>query len=141
MAAPPEKVWAALTDGARLARWLPPDGVTGELRAYEPRLGGKLELTLHFPDGVAGKAGEGRDEVVGKVVELEPGHRIAWEVRFPSDDPAYAGRMTMRWTLDPVGRGTRVTVEALHPPPGIDAEVHSAALEQSLAHLAPEAAT
>lgn len=140
IAASPSAVWAALTDAASLARWLPPKGATGTVHAYEPRVGGDFRMTLEFPPGTAGKAGPARDEVGGKVVALTAGRRLTWEIEFPSDDPSYAGTMRMLWTLTPAGAGTRVTVEAIDPPPGIDRDVHEAALVASLDNLAAEVA-
>ncbi len=138
VAAPPDRVWSALTEADSLARWLPPEGASAEIHAYEPHVGGDFRMTLRFPDGTAGKAGPARDEVVGKVVAVTAGRRLTWEVAFPSDDPAYAGAMKTLWTLTPAGAGTRVTVEAIDPPPGIDRASHEAALEASLVQLAAE---
>jgi uncharacterized protein YndB with AHSA1/START domain len=138
VAAPPERVWRALTDAESLARWLPPEGASAEVHAYDPRVGGDFRMTLRFPPRTAGKAGPARDEVVGKVIAVTAGRRLTWEVEFPSDDPGYAGLMKTLWTLTPAGAGTRVTVEAIDPPPGIDRDEHEAALTESLAHLAAE---
>ncbi len=57
-------------------------------------------------------------------------------VDFVSDDPAYAGTMTMTWELSAVDAGTRVEVRADDVPDGISAEDHAAGLASSLTNLA-----
>ena len=137
--APPEDIWRELSEAKCLARWLPPKGARGEVQAFDLRPGGEFRMTLHFPPGVAGKAGPSRDEIEGRIVTVEPPHLLVWVVAFPSDDPAYAGTMTMRWTLSATGSGTVAAVSAIDPPPGIDPEVHRNALAESLANLAAAA--
>ncbi len=62
--------------------------------------------------------------------------RVAQAVDFVSDNPAYAGTMTMTWELTAVGAATRVELRADHVPLGISAEDHAAGLNSSLANLA-----
>lgn len=140
-AAAPDAVWAALTDPARVTRWLPPDGMTARVEAWEARAGGRLRATLAYPDpeGSPGKTGEGTDEVEGRFLEAEPPSRLAWVTRFDSDDPAFAGEMTMVWTLSPEGAGTRIGVEARDVPEGISPADHAEGLAASLRQLAEEA--
>jgi uncharacterized protein YndB with AHSA1/START domain len=49
--APPEVVFAAFKDPARLARWWGPAGFTNSFRTFEFRPGGRWEFTMHGPDG------------------------------------------------------------------------------------------
>lgn len=58
------------------------------------------------------------------------------EVDFVSDDPAFAGTMTMTWTLADDPGGTRVEIRADDVPSGISAEDHTAGMASSLANLA-----
>jgi hypothetical protein len=55
---------------------------------------------------------------------------------FVSDDPAYAGTMTMTWEVIAVDAGTRVDIVAEDVPYGISAEDHAAGLTSSLTNLA-----
>ena len=55
---------------------------------------------------------------------------------FVSDDPAYAGTMTMTWEVAAAGAGTRVDIVAEDVPDGISAEDHAAGLASSLTNLA-----
>jgi len=53
-------------------------------------------------------------------------------VDFVSDDPAYAGTMTMTWEVTAVDEETRVDITADDVPDGISAEDHAAGLTSSL---------
>jgi uncharacterized protein YndB with AHSA1/START domain len=72
IAAPPEKVWQALTDRA-----LSPSYFHGSRLEIEPKVGG--DFVARFPDG--------RVSVSGKVVEWSPPRRLAvtWTVEWHAD--------------------------------------------------------
>ena len=70
-----------------------------------------------------------------RIAELRVLEHIVWTVEFPSDDPAFAGTMTMTWSFEPVGDATRVTVRASDVPSGIRPEDHAEGLASSLAQL------
>lgn len=53
-----------------------------------------------------------------------------------SDDPSFAGKMTMTWTLAAVQEGTEVTVVCEEVPEGIRREDHDAGLRSTLKNLA-----
>jgi uncharacterized protein YndB with AHSA1/START domain len=65
-----------------------------------------------------------------------PPQRIRQQFTFVSDDPQFAGTMTMTWRLADVVGGTLVTVTATDVPPGIPAEDHQKGMDSSLANLA-----
>jgi len=48
--APPEAVFAAFSDPARLARWWGPDGFTNTFDRFEFHPGGQWQFTMHGPD-------------------------------------------------------------------------------------------
>lgn len=62
--------------------------------------------------------------------------RVVQEVIFVSDDPAFAGTMTMTWEATAIEGGTRVAITAAGVPQGISAEDHAAGLASSLENLA-----
>lgn len=135
------RVFAALLDPDALARWLPPSGMTGRFDAFEPRVGGSYRLVLTYDDPPAGsgggKASADSDVVEARFTTIDPGERVVQAVEFLSDDPAYAGTMSMTWELEPRGDGTtRVEFRAENVPPGIAPEDHAAGLSSSLANLA-----
>jgi uncharacterized protein YndB with AHSA1/START domain len=136
--APPERVWAALVDPEALLAWLPPSRMTGRFERFDARPGGSYRMVLTYTDasGAPGKATAESDIVEARFVSVVPGERVVQAVDFVSDDPAYAGTMTMTWEVTAVDAGTRVDIVAEDVPDGISAEDHAAGLASSLANLA-----
>ena len=134
----PQTTFEAFSDPDALVRWLPPTGATGAIDTFDFRPGGAFRMTLTFAD--QGLAGEGKttadtDRVEAEFGTIDPPRAIEWKVSFVSDDPAFAGLMTMIWTFQPDGTGTRVDVAAHDVPPGIDPLVHVRGLHSSLDNL------
>lgn len=138
IAAPPDRVYAALVNREALAAWLPPAGMTGRFEQFDARPGGSYRLVLTYADASAspGKATADSDVVESRFVELVPGVRVVQVVDFVSDDPTYAGTMTMTWELTAVEGGTRIEIIADDVPDGIAAADHAAGLASSLVNLA-----
>ena len=136
--ASPTAIYDAFIDPKAQARWLPPAGMTGKFDRFEPWPGGRyrLTLTLTGEHATRGKTSANADTVEGRLVELIPGERIVQTADFESDDPAFAGTMTMTWSLRPVGDGTEVTIIASDVPHGISAEDHAQGLASTLSNLA-----
>ena len=86
--------------------------------------------------GAPGKATAESDIVEARFVDIVPGERVVQAVDFVSDDPAYAGTMTMTWEVTAVEPGTRVDIVAEDVPDGISAEDHAVGLASSLTNLA-----
>lgn len=85
---PPEKVWRALTDSDRIARWLMPND-------FAPVVGNRFT----FRTG----ARPGFDGIVRcEVLELVPERLMRWSWRGGTLDS------TVTWTLTPEGHGTRL---------------------------------
>jgi uncharacterized protein YndB with AHSA1/START domain len=138
LAADRAQVYAALVDRDALEAWLPPKGMTGRFERFDPRPGGSYRLVLTYSDaaGGGGKATSESDIVEARFVDLVPDARVVQEVAFMSDDPAFAGTMTMTWEVTPVEIGTRVDITAENVPDGISAEDHATGLASSLENLA-----
>lgn len=138
IAAPPDRVFAAFVDPEALTSWLPPQGMTARFERFDPRPGGSYRLVLTYADAshTPGKATADSDVVEARFVDVVPEVRVVQEVDFVSDDPAFAGTMTMTWQVTPVDGGTRVDIIADDVPAGISAEDHSVGLASSLANLA-----
>jgi uncharacterized protein YndB with AHSA1/START domain len=138
MAAPPERVWAAMVDPEALLAWLPPGGMTGRFERFDARPGGSYRMVLTYADasGAPGKATADSDIVEARFIDIVPGQRVVQAADFISDDPANAGTMTMTWEVTAVGAGARVDIVAEDVPDGISAEDHAAGLSSSLAKLA-----
>ena len=138
IAAPPERVYAALVDPDALLRWLPPKGMTGRFERFDARPGGSYRMVLTYAgtSNARGKATADSDIVEARFVDVVPGVRVVQAVDFVSDQPGYAGTMSMTWEVAPVGTGTRLEIRADNVPDGISAEDHAAGLTSSLANLA-----
>lgn len=138
IAAAPERVYAALVDPEALAAWLPPDGMSGRIEQFDPRPGGSYRMVLTYADASAshGKSSADSDIVEARFVDIVPGVRVVQAVDFVSDDPAYAGTMTMTWHVTAADGGARVDITADDVPDGITAQDHSAGLASSLRNLA-----
>ena len=132
-----DRIYAAMTDPAALVRWLPPTGMTGRFEGFDLRMGGGYRMVLRYREsGSAGKAGDGSDVVEARFVALDRGSRVVQEADFVSDDPAFAGTMTMTWQITPLGRRCRVEFRADQVPDGISAGDHAAGMSSSLQNLA-----
>jgi uncharacterized protein YndB with AHSA1/START domain len=136
IAATPEAVFAALTDAGARATWLPPTGMTGRFEWFDARAGGGYRMVLAYDDAsVVGKSEQNTDVTEVRFAAVDPPRRIVEEVDFVSDDPRFAGTMTMTWSVDPAGAGTRVTVTATDVPDGISRADHATAFASTLANL------
>jgi uncharacterized protein YndB with AHSA1/START domain len=132
--APPEVVYEALVSPQQLVRWLPPRGATGHIDLFEPRAGGRIRITLVFA-AAAGKSSANTDVVEGRFVALAPGEGVVQAFSFASDDPRFAGEMTMTWELHAAPGGTQVQVTASNVPAGIAREEHERGMASSLENL------
>src|SRR5258705_2488189 len=97
IAAPPERVWAALVDPEALLAWLPPGEMTGSFERFDARPGGSYRMVLTYPEasGAPGKATTDSDIVEARFTGIVPGERVVQAVDFVSDDPPSTGPMTI----------------------------------------------
>lgn len=137
IAAPADRVYAALVDPGALVVWLPPEGMTGRFEWFDARPGGSYRMVLTYADatGAPGKTTADADVVDARFVDLAPGVHVVQEVDFVSDDPAHSGTMTMTWKITPVDEGSRVEFRADGVPSGISAADHAEGMASSLANL------
>lgn len=138
IAASRSAIYEAIVDPNALVVWLPPNGMSGKFEWFELRGGGRVQACAH-PRGQLELAGEGHpdaDIVEARFVELVAAERVVQSVDFESDDPAFAGTMTMTWSLTATEEGTRVEIRADNVPVGISAEDHATGIASSLANLA-----
>ncbi|MFD0856066.1 SRPBCC family protein [Actinomadura adrarensis] len=138
IAAPLDRVWAALIEPDALAAWLPPEGMTGRFEHFDARPGGSYRMVLTYSDAsdAPGKSNADSDIVEARFTDIVPGERVVHEVDFVSDDPSVAGTMTMTWTVTEADEGTRVDIVAEDVPDGISASDHAEGLASSLQNLA-----
>ena len=121
IAAPPDRVYAAMADPEALVAWLPPAGMSGRFEHFDARPGGSYRLVLTYDDAstAPGKATADSDITEARFVEIVPGVRVVQAVDFVSEDPAYAGTMAMTWEVTATDGGTRVDMRADDVPRGV----------------------
>ena len=92
---PPDRVFRACTDSARLARWWGPHGFTNTFHTFEFREGGSWLFTMHGPDGVD-------HPNQSEFLEIVPGSLVRIKhVSLP--------RFELSISLEPSATGTRVS--------------------------------
>lgn len=136
--APVARVFNALVDRDALEAWLPPGGMTARFEQFDPTPGGSYRMVLTYtdPGDSRGKTSAEADIVEARYIDIVPGDRVVQAVDFVSDDPTFAGTMTMTWAVRPVEGGTRVEIVADDVPDGISADDHAAGMTSSLENLA-----
>ncbi|MGW0518146.1 SRPBCC family protein [Crossiella sp. NPDC003009] len=95
LAHPPAKVWRALTDPARLARWLMPND-------FQPVVGHRFTFNRGEPLPAVRTDGIAHCEVL----EIQPERLL--RISFNDSSPDNGMHTTITWTLTPEGRGTRL---------------------------------
>src|SRR5262245_64212922 len=112
--AAPEKVYRAFLDADAMAKWLPPNGFTGNVHHLDAKVGGSYKMSFtNFTTGNSHSFG-------GEYLELVPNERIRNSDKF--DDPNMPGEMQNTVTLKPVAVGTEVSIVQEGVPAFIPAE-------------------
>jgi uncharacterized protein YndB with AHSA1/START domain len=135
----PDQLYSAFIDPVALVEWLPPAEMVGKIHAFDARVGVGYRMSLFYPENervFRGKTFEKEDMVDVRFVALTPPHRIVEAVSFVTNDPAFAGEMTMTATFEEVSGGTQVTLAFENLPPGLRAEDNERGAELSLRQLA-----
>ncbi|ODT49683.1 MAG: polyketide cyclase [Devosia sp. 63-57] len=89
----PEKVWRALTQQQLIADWLMQND-------FAPVVGHKFKLR-----------GEWGGVLDCEVLEIDPQRSLSYTWDFTNDDPTYALKSVVTYTLTPSGTGTMLRVE------------------------------
>jgi uncharacterized protein YndB with AHSA1/START domain len=110
VAAPPERVYTALTDPQQLMRWWRgEDTCKAKLWEMDPRVGGRWRFETADPTENVVVNGISDFKANGEILEYGPPRVLAytWIANWHNQP----GRTTLvRWELTPVGKGTRVKV-------------------------------
>ena len=121
------RVYTALTDARDVARWRFPAAMTCRIHEWDARDGGRLRVSLTYDDaGRAGKTTPTTDTYHGRFVTLVPDELLVEVDEFETDDPAFAGEMTISIRLADTDDGTDIV--AVHE--GLPAAVSTADNEQ-----------
>jgi len=137
--APRARVYRAFLDPQALAAWMAPDTMHLHIHTFDPRVDGQFRISLRYPqpeDAGRGKTSGDTDTYHGRFVELIPNEKIVEAIEFETQDPAFAGEMTMIVTLAEVAGGTEVTLRYENVPAGIRPEDNAAGTRSSLSKLA-----
>ncbi|PSJ60335.1 SRPBCC family protein [Pseudaminobacter soli (ex Li et al. 2025)] len=137
--ATPHTIYRALLDPEAIVRWRPPAGMKAQVYAFDAREGGTFRMSFSYADAsheVRGKTSDDADVFEGRFLELVPDQRVVELIEFESDDPAFAGAMTVTTSLRAVDGGTEVTIRCENVPRGIRPEDHAAGMASTLDNLA-----
>jgi uncharacterized protein YndB with AHSA1/START domain len=109
IAAPPERVFRALTDAGQQMQWWNNDACTISLFEMDARVGGKWRFKSADPTGKLEVNGVRDFEAHGEIVELDPPRLLAytWIANW-HDKPERSS--LVRWELTSAANGTRVKV-------------------------------
>jgi uncharacterized protein YndB with AHSA1/START domain len=137
--APRKAIYQAFLDPQAVAAWLAPDTMRGHVHSFDPREGGtfRISLTYQTPgDAPRGKTATDTDTYHGRFVQLVPDEKIVEVIEFESQEPGFAGDMTLTVLLADVAGGTEVTLLYDNVPKGIRPEDNEAGTRQALQKLA-----
>ena len=125
--APPERVYKAFIDAGAMAKWLPPNGFTGQVHHLDAKVGGTYKMSFtNFTSGKSHSFG-------GKYLELKPNELLRYSDSF--DDPNLPGEMTTTVTLKKVSVGTELNIVQEGVPAVIPAEACYLGWQESLTLL------
>ena len=128
LSAKAEKVYRAFLEPEALARWLPPNGFTGNVLHLDAKVGGTYKMSFtNFTTGNSHAFG-------GEYRELVPGQYLRYTDRF--DDPNLPGEIQVTVTLRKVSVGTDLTIVQEGLPTVIPLEACYLGWQQSLQNLA-----
>ena len=136
IAAPRERVYAALVDAEAVARWRFPRGMECVVHEWDARPGGRLRVSLTYTGVGRGKTTARTDTYRGRFVELVPDERVVEVDEFETDDAAFQGEMRMVIVLADDAGATTLEAEHTGLPAGVRAEDNAAGWNEALARLA-----
>lgn len=126
--APPARVYRAFLDAQAMAKWLPPNGFTGQVHHLDPKVGGTFRMSFtNFTTEQSHAFG-------GEYLEIVPSERIRYTDRF--DDPNLPGLMTTTVALKGVSCGTELSIVQEGIPEAIPVELCYLGWQDSLVLLA-----
>lgn len=137
IAAPPGRVYAALTDPESVQRWMVPDGMSSQVHDFDAREGGNFRISLTYdnPDE-SGKTHGATDTFGGRFAKLVPSREVVQVIEFETDDPEVAGEMTITYLLSDADGGTDLTGIHENLPPGVSPEANELGWQMSIDKLA-----
>jgi len=126
--APTERVYRAFLNADAMAKWLPPNGFTGQVHHLEAKVGGTFRMS--FTNFTTEKS----DAFGGEYLELVPNEKIRYTDKF--DDPNLPGVMQTTVSLKAVSCGTELSIVQEGIPEVIPVEMCYLGWQESLVLLA-----
>jgi uncharacterized protein YndB with AHSA1/START domain len=124
----PERIYRAFLDADAMAKWLPPNGFTGEVHHLDAKVGGGYKMSFtNFTTGKSHSFG-------GTYLELTPHEQIRYTNKF--DDANLPGEMQTTISLRQVFCGTELNITQEGIPEMIPAEACYLGWQESLTLLA-----
>jgi uncharacterized protein YndB with AHSA1/START domain len=107
IAAPPERVFKALTDAGQLKRWFTDSSCPAKIWEMDARLGGRYKYTTE--EGTIVVNNVRQFECEGEILEYDPPRLLSytWIANWHDDK---SKRTVVRWELTPKAGGTHVKV-------------------------------
>lgn len=130
LAASPDKVFAACTEPQQMLQWFGPKDWHATRVDVDPRPGGRFSFRMTGPDGDMGAEGE--------YETVEKPHRIVHTWRWTGDDtgnPPDGGFSRIRFEIEAVGEGSRLTFTHEALPDQATADDHRDGWNEALAKL------
>jgi uncharacterized protein YndB with AHSA1/START domain len=125
--ATPERVYRAFIDANAMAKWLPPNGFTGQVHHLDAKVGGTYKMSFtNFTTGKSHSFG-------GEFLELVPNERLRYTDKF--DDPNLPGEIQTTVVLKKVFIGTELNIVQEGVPAVIPAEACYLGWQESLTLL------
>ncbi|HEX2639249.1 MAG TPA: SRPBCC family protein [Pyrinomonadaceae bacterium] len=126
--AKPQRVYKAFIDADAMAKWLPPNGFTGQVHEMDARVGGSYKMSFtNFSTGKSHSFG-------GEFLEIAENERLRYTDKF--DDPNLPGEMETTVEIKPVSVGTDLNIVQTGIPEMIPAEACYLGWQESLKLLA-----
>jgi uncharacterized protein YndB with AHSA1/START domain len=126
--APAERVYRAFLDADAMAKWIPPNGFTGNVHHLDAKVGGTFRMSFtNFTTGQSNAFG-------GEYLELVPHERLSYTDKF--DDPNLPGVMKTTVSLKAVSSGTDLSIAQEGIPDVIPVEMCYLGWQESLVLLA-----
>ena len=137
--APRHTVYQAFLEPGAVSAWLAPGTMKLHMHTFDPKEGGKFRISLSYQDpedSQRGKTTGNTDTYHGYFVKLIPDTLIIEAIEFETEDPKFAGEMTMTARFADVEGGTEVSLFYGNVPAGVRPEDNEMGSRQSLEKLA-----
>ncbi len=137
LAASPHSLYQAFITPSSLVKWLPPEGMSGQIDDFQPEVGKGYRMTLTYeePHSISGKTTADADTLETIFTELVPDKKIAGTSVFETEDPDVKGELLLTWYFEELEAGTRVILIVENVPVGIPKAAHIEGLNSTLDNL------